>query len=1294
MQNNISKSKPKHRFWFSRLLAITLAIATVTTAIPPIAAHASDVEDAAKNKGFGGVNPNPGTAGMGWYNHTQGYRIYVINPELERITPVYDFYFRNPNTFYKAVCTDGKVNYMRTTRFDSMPEDYYEDWGYGSNTIDVLVKWCSVQDKEGKIINEVTYPPHPYKSAKPYAGQGAEFKRWFYAGMESLTIDSNESKDKVVIDGVKDGETPTGKEPTPIPSGEPTPDPDICKTCLGNKITTMSCPNCKGHDQCAVCNNVGFFIIKCPTCNSDAINCNTCKDTKICMICCGTGRQTGTSLACPACKVTATCQICKSTSTSDYVPGVIPGAGIPSVIYKCTTCLGTGKLTCALCNGSKKSGVIFDFTSCDGCLGTGEVNCFKCTDKMNCSICNRDITVYGDYELSSGKCIECIKSYYIMNKCPECTNEVEIIDKSKNIFYCNICKKNISYNTSENTIKIYRPDSYWIPSSNLRTSTKTTIAVANSLINEIKDYSQGSYWWTNTVKLEKRRVGYTDSIEYLFNMKLEDDNEHPIHPKDALLYATGKFANSLYLTSDYKKMTSEEREATKYCIYIAMTAIQNSKAYQDLFYTISAIETASSNSNSNTVNSLLSTLIPLSGTDTTNKVIPAKNLIESGYIKFPNGEYKATDDKTAMQLAMEDGCLIIVEPLCGFRIKVGEENGEPLWGEYWGYGSFWNIAQHWYGDKESYYGSFLTNLTNNCLVTSKDFKTKAGYIIYAPVNPNRKIDIQESKKMMSSLALMYEKDQPIHGLSMHIYNYDISQTITFDESLENPDFIAQAGYENDCYAYLIGPSPDHTDLVAEEKYSDPTKYANIVKFYETTDPVTGETTYKIFTREKVPRAIEIVDEEIQTGYKLVEWYTTDKLCTDLSNPEITWEKLWQEEGFDRGNLGQHSIDYYSKHNTIICERADAYVMGKVSRVYTDIVKETEENTLYLLYRAGDSTTSTYDEELGDQIGPSPDDSDKLVERTDIESAVEGEKYTTTPATIVKIYEELNSKGEPISTEVFVREPVPNTIVIEDESEQTGYELQEWFTGSRYMKVKEEETYAELYKRYIELMIKTGYIYIDREVSIVGLDPDTPEYEKAYNELFKTLSFIEESGEETGEQVLYLHYTKSPTSFAVTSTYDEELKENPGPAPNNANRLTDEQIEAGEHVSIVKFYEYTNADGTVETQVFHRTKCPLVIGIQDESLPNADGTPRTGYEINEWFTSDQYDDTLTHGDQYDGFKSTVEVNNEGYHEQNVSFTDKVYFPGITLIGEEDLLEYGITLVEGTTLYIKLIPILIV
>ena len=85
-------------------------------------------------------------------------------------------------------------------------------------------------------------------------------------------------------------------------------------------------------------------------------------------------------------------------------------------------------------------------------------------------------------------------------------------------------------------------------------------------------------------------------------------------------------------------------------------------------------------------------------------------------------------------------------------------------------------------------------------------------------------------------------------------------------------------------------------------------------------------------------------------------------------------------------------------------------------VDTGTVTKVEENTLYLLYRVGDATTSTYDEELGEEIGPSPDDTHKLIERTDFESFSTHEKYTTTPATIPKhlIYTQHQLKHHQIS----------------------------------------------------------------------------------------------------------------------------------------------------------------------------------------------------------------------------------------------------------------------------------------
>ncbi len=286
MQNNIKKRKLKTLF--SRLLAITIAIATVITTIPPAEAHANELEDTAGNQGFGGVMPSPGDEWMGWYSQTQGYRIYVINPDLQRITPVYDFYFKNPYTFYKEQASDYNINYMTSTRFD-ISEDYYsgEEWKGKDYTIDKLVNWCSVKDAEGNIVEKVDTPPFPYKQWKPYAGQGAEFKDWFYAGMDTLGDTDTTSEVVEVITPTTTG----GAESTGTYN---------CTTCNDEGITTMPCPNCGGREQCTVCYNVGLFVIKCPNCNSDEINCDICKDIKICMFCRGTGRTVGTSTACSA----------------------------------------------------------------------------------------------------------------------------------------------------------------------------------------------------------------------------------------------------------------------------------------------------------------------------------------------------------------------------------------------------------------------------------------------------------------------------------------------------------------------------------------------------------------------------------------------------------------------------------------------------------------------------------------------------------------------------------------------------------------------------------------------------------------------------------------------------------------------------------------------------------------------------------------------------------------------------------------------------------------------------------
>ena len=124
----------KYKFKLHRLLAITLAIVTVLSTIPPTKTHAGDVTDTGGNAGAGKVNVSAGSDYTGWYSQTQGYRFQVVNSSFERISAIHDFSlglgrlddygkstnWKNPKKWYKGLgIEDADVDYHWETRFDT-----------------------------------------------------------------------------------------------------------------------------------------------------------------------------------------------------------------------------------------------------------------------------------------------------------------------------------------------------------------------------------------------------------------------------------------------------------------------------------------------------------------------------------------------------------------------------------------------------------------------------------------------------------------------------------------------------------------------------------------------------------------------------------------------------------------------------------------------------------------------------------------------------------------------------------------------------------------------------------------------------------------------------------------------------------------------------------------------------------------------------------------------------------------------------------------------------------------------
>ena len=136
----------------TRILALTLSILTLFTAIPTTAYAEDSVGGNVSGGGTGGMGAT--TDAKAWSSNDQGYRFYLVDENFNRVTATYDFLFSAPTKV-------GEENY--TTRFDSSssPNEHYR---YS------ITKLASLTQQQ------VTYIPKPVQNNK---GQGVEFKKWF-----------------------------------------------------------------------------------------------------------------------------------------------------------------------------------------------------------------------------------------------------------------------------------------------------------------------------------------------------------------------------------------------------------------------------------------------------------------------------------------------------------------------------------------------------------------------------------------------------------------------------------------------------------------------------------------------------------------------------------------------------------------------------------------------------------------------------------------------------------------------------------------------------------------------------------------------------------------------------------------------------------------------------------------------------------------------------------------------------------------------------------------------------------
>lgn len=156
-------ARKKLKTLFTRTLTFTLALSMLIS--PITQAHAAN--DTANNSQINtSSNKKVGKSSIDdvyWSNSNQGYRMYVVNANLERISPVYDF------TYIALKDIKGVGTVLTTTRFDtaSSPDESY------SLYIDHLNQWTGSSDSipEPTVLIDGVRKPN-----------GEAFKQWFFNG--------------------------------------------------------------------------------------------------------------------------------------------------------------------------------------------------------------------------------------------------------------------------------------------------------------------------------------------------------------------------------------------------------------------------------------------------------------------------------------------------------------------------------------------------------------------------------------------------------------------------------------------------------------------------------------------------------------------------------------------------------------------------------------------------------------------------------------------------------------------------------------------------------------------------------------------------------------------------------------------------------------------------------------------------------------------------------------------------------------------------------------------------------
>lgn len=168
---HISKFKKHLKHLLSIALAFTLSLSTPLTTL----AANGDVQDSANNTGGGSGSMSTTTSALAWSANAQGYRIYIIDRNFQRISPVYDFLYSTPS---------GPIgDELYTTRFDG-PTSPTGPTGHYKAPITKLQEWCDSSE---------TPPPPTVIESGIRVGNGQKFKEWFFAGGDGFNLGNSTS---------------------------------------------------------------------------------------------------------------------------------------------------------------------------------------------------------------------------------------------------------------------------------------------------------------------------------------------------------------------------------------------------------------------------------------------------------------------------------------------------------------------------------------------------------------------------------------------------------------------------------------------------------------------------------------------------------------------------------------------------------------------------------------------------------------------------------------------------------------------------------------------------------------------------------------------------------------------------------------------------------------------------------------------------------------------------------------------------------------------------------------------